>query len=315
MTEGKLGLPYRTFPTGWFQLAWRDEIEPGRAVPLTRFGEELVAFRGESGELHVFDAYCPHFGAHLGYGGCVEGDDIVCPFHQWRFGPDGRVTDIPYSQRRQTANRLRPWPVVEVETFVFVWYDAQSRPPLWDPPPPNMTGRSVYPGRRLRYDDLRMHPQMMIENACDAAHFKSVHRARDVPEVTDYGEDGSTFWIRLDWPNGGHMRNELYGVSMAFGVWDGVFPKMGNAYTWAAVTPVTNETCTFFIEEWTERRPDDPPTIPPETQRYYDAQDSQSLPDQEIWRHMRWTPTPALTPEESHIRALHKWTQQFYPSG
>ena len=31
----------------------------------------------------------PHLGAHFGYGGHVNGNDIVCPFHGWRFDCDG----------------------------------------------------------------------------------------------------------------------------------------------------------------------------------------------------------------------------------
>jgi phenylpropionate dioxygenase-like ring-hydroxylating dioxygenase large terminal subunit len=225
------------------------------------------------------------------------------------------VVDIPYSKRRRTANRLRAWSIVEVEGIVWVWHDALGRSPLWDPPPAKLVGRSVYPGRRLRYDDLRMHPQMMVENACDATHFKAVHRARVGPEVVTFDTQGPIFRHELAWPSGGQMRNELYGVGIAYGHWEGVFSDMGGACGWYAVTPVTDETCTFFIEEWVERRPDDPPTPPPGAQRYYDAQGTQSLPDQVIWAHMRWTPTPSLTPEEAPIfHALHKWAKQFYPT-
>ena len=64
------------------------------------FGQELVLFRGTSGKVIMLDAYCPHMGTHLGRnktsysvvkGQHVEGDSIRCPFHGWRFGPDGDV--------------------------------------------------------------------------------------------------------------------------------------------------------------------------------------------------------------------------------
>ena len=48
----------------------------------------------------VTDAYCPHLGAHLGFGGKVEGDCIKCPFHEWKFqGEDGKVAEVPYAQK------------------------------------------------------------------------------------------------------------------------------------------------------------------------------------------------------------------------
>ena len=61
-------------PFGWFQVAWSDEVPVGTSVPLYYFGRHLVAWRDESGEAHVWDAFCPHLGAHLGHGGKVEGD-------------------------------------------------------------------------------------------------------------------------------------------------------------------------------------------------------------------------------------------------
>ena len=47
----------------------------------------------------LFDAYRLHLGAHLGHGGTVEGEDLVCPFHGWHFGRDGRCTNMPYGRR------------------------------------------------------------------------------------------------------------------------------------------------------------------------------------------------------------------------
>lgn len=61
-------------------------------------GQNFVVFRTESGEVHIFDAYCPHLGANLGVGGIVKDDCIECPFHQWSFrASDGECTNIPYS--------------------------------------------------------------------------------------------------------------------------------------------------------------------------------------------------------------------------
>ncbi len=64
-------VPYTWRPTGWFQIGWSGDFPTDRTVPLRYFGEDLVAYRGEEGELHVLDAHCPHLGAHIGHGGKV----------------------------------------------------------------------------------------------------------------------------------------------------------------------------------------------------------------------------------------------------
>ena len=53
-------------PTGWFQGGWSDDISVGAVRPLSYFGRELVAFRGEDATLHILDAHCRHLGGLLG---------------------------------------------------------------------------------------------------------------------------------------------------------------------------------------------------------------------------------------------------------
>ena len=46
------------------------------------------------------EAHCKHLGAHIGHGGKVVGDCVECPFHGWRWGPDGTNRYIPYQPDR-----------------------------------------------------------------------------------------------------------------------------------------------------------------------------------------------------------------------
>ena len=58
--------PLSMKPTGWFQVAWSDEINVGDVHKMHYFGQEMVAWRAQSGRITVMDAYCEHLGAHLG---------------------------------------------------------------------------------------------------------------------------------------------------------------------------------------------------------------------------------------------------------
>ena len=91
--EWGVGPEYRfdipPFPNGWFQVAFSDELSTGDVLPLQYFGRHLVLFRGEDGGARALDAFCPHLGAHLGYGGKVEDNCIRCPFHAWRWNGSG----------------------------------------------------------------------------------------------------------------------------------------------------------------------------------------------------------------------------------
>src|ERR1700757_2047687 len=109
MSEGGAGVkvPFTWKVTGWFMVGWSPEFPVGEVRPLHYFGEDLVAYRDEFGELHVLEAHCKHLGAHIGHGGSVVGDCVQCPFHGWRWGPDGTNRYIPYQpERSNRAVRL-----------------------------------------------------------------------------------------------------------------------------------------------------------------------------------------------------------------
>ena len=91
-------------PFGWFVVGYSDELGVGQVKPLRYFGQELVMWRGEDNQVRVLEAYCRHLGAHLGYGGRVQGNDIECPFHAWQYNGEGCVTRIPlYGDRKSVV--------------------------------------------------------------------------------------------------------------------------------------------------------------------------------------------------------------------
>ena len=61
------------------------------------FAHDFALYRGKSGRVVMLDAYCPHMGTHLARNetsyvvqdGAIEGDSLRCPYHGWRYGPDG----------------------------------------------------------------------------------------------------------------------------------------------------------------------------------------------------------------------------------
>ena len=128
-------VPFTWKVTGWFMVGWSAEFAAGEVRPLRYFGEDLVAYRDESGELHVLSAHCRHLGAHIGHGGKVVGDCVECPFHGWRWGPDGTNRYIPYQpDRPNKALRLRVYPVREQYGCVFVWHQPDGKDPQWEMP-------------------------------------------------------------------------------------------------------------------------------------------------------------------------------------
>src|SRR5262245_33081783 len=96
---------FPAWPAGWY-VAARSEQVGRQPLALDLFGRRLVCYRTTGGQPVVMDAHCWHLGADLATGSVV-GDQIVCPFHGWRYGPAGHCeliptqTDIPRCAKQQ----------------------------------------------------------------------------------------------------------------------------------------------------------------------------------------------------------------------
>ena len=169
------------FPNCWFQVAYSDELEPNAVVPLQYFGKDLVLFRGADGKARVLDAFCPHLGAHLGYGGLVQENTIRCPFHAWRFDGEGSCVDVPYANKIPPLAKLDAWPVCEVNGLIMVWHHMEGRPPAFELPVLPEYGNPAWTPYTKERWKIRTHNQEMAENAVDSAHFKYVHGTPEQP--------------------------------------------------------------------------------------------------------------------------------------
>lgn len=174
-------------PFGWYFIHYSDELAPGAVVPLRYFDRDLVLFRTESGEARVLDAYCPHLGAHLGYGGKVSGDSIACPFHGWQFNGAGQCTAVPYAKNTPPKAAggkqvIHAYPTVERNQVIWVWYHPDNLAPTFEVAETPEVGADDWVPLQKHQWRFASSPQEIAENGVDVAHFKFVHSMDEVPE-------------------------------------------------------------------------------------------------------------------------------------
>lgn len=177
------GLGPHTFPRGWMMVATSEDV---RDIPvaLRTLGRDLVAYLGESGQAFVMDAYCPHMRAHLAAPQTssaaekrVEGDSIRCPYHSWRFGPDGRCNEIPYLDGKiPSAAKIRAYPTEERYGCIFIWHDEEQQAPTH--PLPDLSeweDENWTSGVWKNLGTITVHPQEVVDNLVDSRHFGPIH--------------------------------------------------------------------------------------------------------------------------------------------
>ncbi|WP_445632766.1 cholesterol 7-desaturase [Nostoc sp. DSM 114161] len=172
----KARFPLPAFPNGWFRVAYSDELPKKKVIPLHYFGKNLVLFRTEDGIARMWDAYCPHLGTHLGYGGKVEGNLIRCPFHGWAFNSQGNCTDIPYASKIPEKAQIRAWPVSEKNGLIWMYHHALREAPSWEIPELPNWNPQEWSGFMRRSWKIRSHPQEMAENPMDIVHLSFLHQ-------------------------------------------------------------------------------------------------------------------------------------------
>src|SRR5947199_673924 len=117
----------------WQPICFSDELRdlPHRVKIL---GEELVAFRDQSGNVGLLELHCPHRGTSLEFG-LIGAKGIRCCYHGWLFDVDGTILETP---GEPAGNTLKDqlchgaYPTHEAHGIVF----AYMGPPEQMPPFP-----------------------------------------------------------------------------------------------------------------------------------------------------------------------------------
>jgi nitrite reductase/ring-hydroxylating ferredoxin subunit len=170
---------FAVWPTGWVVLAASDELSR-RPVSRSLFGRRIVGYRTADGRPVALDARCWHMGSDLGQGDVV-GDCVRCPFHGWRFGPDGRCTYVPAQDPPPAAARQPAYATAEAAGRVFVFPSDRPTHPL-----PFFDG--IAPGDLLAASPfafrLRCPWWLVGTNGFDVQHFLGAHDRRLVEAPT-----------------------------------------------------------------------------------------------------------------------------------
>lgn len=189
----------------WYCAAWDYEISQGRDALIARTlaGEPLVLYRKPDGEVVAMEDRCCHRQAPLSLG-AKEGEALRCGYHGMLFGPDGVCREIPGQTVIPPRARVRTFPVVEKDNWVWVW---MGDPALADP---QHICYAVGPGNpdfNIRTSKLSVNTNYRYEiaNLTDLSHIAWVHAAtlsvadawtRARPERTDLDRGfRTTLWM------------------------------------------------------------------------------------------------------------------------
>ena len=157
----------------WYVAAWADEISDR---PLARriCNEPVALYRDMTGKAAALIDMCCHRGAPLHMGRVVE-QGLECGYHGLIFGADGTCVKIPGQDRIPERARVRSFPLVEQDGFLWIWPgEAAKADPAAIVPYPWHNDTTHWPHRHTMYP-IKASAMLMVDNLMDLTHLGYVH--------------------------------------------------------------------------------------------------------------------------------------------
>jgi len=324
------------FARGWHCLGLARKFRDGKPHSIQAFGQKLVVFAGSDGTISVLDAYCRHMGGDLS-AGTIKGNEVACPFHDWRWGGDGRCKQIPYARRVPLRARTATWQTLEQDDMLFVWNDPEGNAPIEEQALPQIRGLDDGEWTDWVWNEMvvETNAREVIDNMVDMAHFFYVHKSfpkyfknvfeghiatkffdgiqRDdvAAEVAvEHGSSGPRFL-------GSNSEAAYYGPSFMIDYLEYLFEDEDAPVVPSVLInahyPIDNNSFMLHFGLRVKRRPGVSEADAEQgAQLMGQGILSGFMQDVEIWRNKARIDNPLLCEEDGPVYQLRRWYQQFY---
>lgn len=163
----------------WYAAGFSGEFTVGDVSGHTIAGLPIVIWRGQDGEVGVFDARCAHKRFPMWDGKILEGDVLQCPYHGFAYDMTGRCVDIPAlrdrTDRIPSKAMLYKYPTVEQDGIVWMWPgDPDLAATVGVPRTPEIASPE-WETSNTEAMHVKANARLLIENLLDLTHFYPLH--------------------------------------------------------------------------------------------------------------------------------------------
>ncbi len=178
---------WRVLAGYWHPVALSSAVGGAKPLAVVLLDVELVLYRA-GGTVVAARDLCLHRGVPLSMG-WIEGEEIVCAYHGFRYGPRGECTTVPAQPKAAIPKKLCLTNYLVTERHGLVWVCLDGAPRLPLPEWPELADPAL---RSLEVDcgTWKCAATRHTENFNDLAHLSWIHAGtfgnRDKPEVPLY---------------------------------------------------------------------------------------------------------------------------------
>ena len=157
----------------WYAAAWSEELVAGRPLACMMLNEPIVLYRRTDGAPAALEDRCVHRSLPLSLGR-IRGDLIECGYHGLQYDCAGACVRIPGQPTIPPTARVRSYPVVEQDGFIWVWMGERAQA--------DAAKITSFPWMtRPGWQQTKLHAriecnyQLIIDNLLDLSHLAFVH--------------------------------------------------------------------------------------------------------------------------------------------
>lgn len=174
----------------WYVAMTSDELKGGKLHKKKFLGEPIVMGRDGKGAPFALRDLCPHRAVPLSAGQMLDepngGTTVECPYHGWRFRPDGGCAHIPSLVEGQAFDlekiRVRKYALAEQDGLIWIYMptDPAGEP---DSAPPRFENMVLHKGQTeakvkfVQRAELACHQDHAVIGLLDPAHTPFVHKS------------------------------------------------------------------------------------------------------------------------------------------
>ena len=185
----------------WYVAAYGREI--GRELfARTICGESILFWRTEAGAVTAMSDRCVHRRFPLSESPShLVGDTVVCGYHGFTYGADGVCVAVPGQTRIPRTARLKSYPVIEQDSFVWVFIGDPARADsVRIPRAPwlDQEGWTTVSGM----EPLAARASLLVDNLMDLSHETYLHggyigtpEVAETPITTEVDEDAGIVYV------------------------------------------------------------------------------------------------------------------------
>jgi phenylpropionate dioxygenase-like ring-hydroxylating dioxygenase large terminal subunit len=185
----------------WWPVAHRKSM-PKSGIRGTRIGStEMLILRDSEGHYQVFEDACPHKRVRLSKLGKIQGTELMCCYHGWRFDcQNGHCTSLDAMPGQERCFDLKTFPVKEYGGWIWAFPGdphLAEQSTFVNIPPANQPGKFYSLPMEGR---VNCHFSYITENATDLYHAE-LHTAQQPwqnPMLVSLKEEERTVYARYE---------------------------------------------------------------------------------------------------------------------